>query len=111
MKRFLLLVTIIMCFSLTACHAVVSMEKVEVSGTVTEMKFEKEVIQYNAALKIPQYRPERYLVTISYESLSQTFDNKELYEAVKEGDIVQITLCNGYDDEQNLVWQGLELSE
>ena len=109
-RRFCLVLAII-CIVLTACHAVTSIEKVEVSGTVTQMQYEKDFVRYNPALKMSQLYPEQYLVTITYEDISETFDNQTLYEKVKEGDTVQIILCNGYDEERNLVWQGLELPE
>lgn len=70
---------------------------------------------YNAATKttmlIPQAHSAQYLVTITYEGISETFDDKTLYESVKEGDIIQMILCKGYDEDDNLIKQTLQFPE
>lgn len=111
MKRFTVLLAIIICVVLTGCQSVITMEKVEVSATVVEMQYEDSLIWYNPALKMPQSLPAEYLVTISYEDISQTFNNQTLYESVNEGDTIQMILCKEYDEAGNLIRQTLQFPE
>lgn len=111
MKRFTLLLAIIMCVILTGCQSVIVREKNDVYATVTEVQYKDSSVWYNPALKMPQVLPEKYLVTISYEGISETFDNKTLYESVKEGDTIQMILCSDYDENGNLIKQTLEIPE
>lgn len=119
MKRFTVLLAIIMCVVLTGCQSVFVREKTEVSATVTEMQYEDSYTtlmpMYNAATKttmlIPQSHSAQYLVTITYEGISETFDDKTLYESVKEGDIIQMILCEDYDEDDNLIKQTLQFPE
>lgn len=112
MKRFtVLLAIIIMCVVLTGCQSVIVREKIEVSATVTEMQYEVSLVWYNPALKMPQVLPAEYLVTISYEDISETFDDQTLYESVKEGDTIQMILCKDYDEDGNLIKQTLQFPE
>mgnify|MGYP000516744321 FL=1 len=60
---------------------------------------------------IPQTHPARYLVTISYEDVSETFNDRNLYENVKEGDTIQMVLYKGYDKDDNLIKQTLQFPE
>lgn len=111
MKRFTVLLAIIMCVALTGCQSVIVREKIEVSATVTEMQYEDSWIFFNPALKMPQIFPEEYLVTISYEDISETFDDKTLYESVEEGNTILMVLCKDYDEDGNLIKQTLQFPE
>lgn len=112
MKRFtVLLAIIIMCFALTGCQSVIVIEKAEVSATVTEMQYEDAWIFFNPALKMPQVFPEEYSVTISYEDISETFDDQDLYESVEKGDKIKMILCKYYDEDGNLIKQTLQIPE
>lgn len=118
MKRFTVLLAI-MCVVLTGCQSVIVREKNEVSATVTEMQYEDSYTtfmpMYNVASKttmlLPQTHSAQYLVTITYEGISETFDDKTLYESVKEGDIIQMILCKDYDKDNNLIKQTLQFPE
>ncbi len=119
MKRFALLITFIMCVVLTGCQSAVVSEKTKVSATITEMQYEDSYItfipMFNAATKTTTLRPQthsaQYLVTVTYEGISETFDNQTLYEAVKEGDTIQMILCKNYDKDGDLINQTLQLPE
>ncbi len=119
MKRFTVLIAIIMCVVLTGCQSVTVREKIEVSATVTNMQYEASYTtlmpMYNAATRttmlMPISHPAQYLVTITYESVSKTFDDQTLYESVKEGDTIQMILCKDFDEDNNLIRQTLLLPE
>lgn len=76
MKRFSLIVVIIICVVLTSCSVVTSTEKVEVYGIVTEMQYKKATVRYNLALKMPQRLPAKYLVTIINDKIKVTKKGK-----------------------------------
>lgn len=117
MKRFILLVVIIMCVALTGCHTIEKEEKIDVNATVTDMQYQSSYVTmmpiYNGKTTtlIPQSHPASYLVTISYEDVSETFNDRNLYENVKEGDTIQMVLYNGYDKDDNLIKQTLQFPE
>lgn len=119
MNRFTVLLATIICIVLTGCQAVVVREKIEVSATITKMQYEASYTtrrsMYNPATKTMMPRTQthsaQYLVTISYEDISETFNDQTLYEAVKEGDIIQMILCKSYDEDGKLIKQTLQFSE
>ena len=111
MKRFIILITIIMCMLIVGCKSVVVRENITVSATISKMQYEDSYTWYNPALKMVQYFPEEYLVTISYGDISKTFDDQTLYQKVKEGDTIEIILCKEYDKNGNLLRQTLQLPE
>lgn len=117
MKRFILFVVIIMCIALTGCQTIAREEKIDVNATVTDMQYRSSYVTmmpiYNGKTTtlIPQTHPARYLVTISYEDVSETFNNRNLYENVKKGDTIQMVLYKGYDKDDNLIKQTLQFSE
>lgn len=117
MKRFILLVVIIMCVALTGCQTVEKEEKIDVNATVTDMQYRSSYVTMvpiksgKIRTFVPQTHPARYLVTISYEDVSKTFNNRDLYENVKEGDTIQMVLYRGYDKDDNLIKQTLQFPE
>ena len=117
MKRFILLIVIIMCVVLTSCQTIEKEEKIDVNATVTDMQYHGSYVTMISIFNgktttlIPQTHPARYLVTISYEDVSETFDDKNLYENVKEGDTIQMVLYKGYDKDNNLIKQTLQFPE
>ena len=117
MKRFILLVVIIMCVVLTGCQAIEKEEKIDVNATVTDMQYRVPYVTMipiytgKTLLYFPQSHPARYLVTISYEDVSETFDNINLYNNVKKGDTIQMVLCKSYDKDDNLIKQTLQFPE
>jgi len=58
---------------------------------------------------IQQWFPESNLVTVSYDDISATFDNKEVYEIVEEGDTIQVVLHQTYDKNGNLKKRSLDM--
>lgn len=117
MKRFILLVVIIMSVALTGCQTIEKEEKIDVNATVTDMQYQSSYVTmmpiYNGKTTtlIPQTHPARYLVTISYEDVSETFNDRNLYENVKEGDIIRMVLYKIYDKDDNLIKQTLQFPE
>ena len=119
MKRVVILLVIIVCLILISCKSCTIEEEIEVTAMVTEIRYLEACStltpMFNPSTKttllIPQNHPERYLVTITYENISTTFDDKTLYESVKSGDIIQMTLCKEYDVFRNVVNQTLQLIE
>ena len=84
MKRFILLVVIIMCIALTGCQTIEKEEKIDVNATVTDMQYRSSYVTFlpiyngKTTTLIPQTHPARYLVTISYEDVSETFNDRNL---------------------------------
>lgn len=93
MKRFILFLVLFVCMLLLLykCSNVETRDS-EVFGTVTDMQYKDSYSSWNAATKTPQYHPKEYLVTITYEGITQTFNSKSLYETVNEGDSVCVIL-------------------
>ena len=114
---FILLAVIIMCVALTGCQTIEKEEKIDVNATVTDIQYRSSYVTmmpiYNGKTTtlIPQTHPARYLVTISYEDVSETFNDRNLYENVKEGDTIQMVLYKGYDKDDNLIKQTLQFPE
>jgi hypothetical protein len=117
MKRFVLLVAIIMCTILTGCQLIEKEEKINVNAEVTDMQYERSYVTKRPMKMgetytyVSQRHPARYLVTISYEDVSETFNDENLYESVKEGDTIQMILYKGYDKNDNLIKQTLQFPE
>ncbi len=117
MKRFIWVITIVMCIFITGCQSIDKKEEIEVTATVTAVQYKHSYITYipmytgKFFTNITQFHPEQYLVTVAYDDLSKTFDDETLYKKVKKGDKVELILYNGYDKEGNLVEQYLCLPE
>ena len=117
MKRFALLLVIVFCIITTGCQQVITREQSEVSATITEVQYKAayttSILIYNAALKMsiptPVQHDAQYLVTITYEDITQTFDSQTLYENSKAGDTIQVILCKYYDEAGNLIEQSLQI--
>ena len=77
----------------------------QVTAIVTHKKYESSYVTMIAmnSCSVPQSHAARYLVTMSYEDVSITFNDKALYENVKEGDTMQMILYKAYDKDDNLV--------
>lgn len=58
--------------------------------------------------KTKKHRAE-YDVTIEYNGIEEEFDNRSLYEQVKEGQKIKVTYKKGYDKEGKLVSEQLQL--
>jgi len=52
---------------------------------------------------------EMFLVTISYKDLSITVKDKELFNTVKVGDHIKVTLVEKYGDDHQLISRNIEL--
>lgn len=77
---------------------------VEVEATVIEKDFTDSWIQIISTGKttIPITHSATYDVTVQYEHLQATIDNKFFFENVKEGDTVTVHYFEGYDNAGNL---------
>ncbi len=98
MKRLVLLVAIILCIGLTGCQEEYLEKTEEVTATVTEKEYKSSyttssvISTGKTIIVVPQRHPARYLVTVEYKSVSNTFDDKDLYETLKEGDNINVIL-------------------
>lgn len=100
-----LLVVILCIFAIAKDKRIEREDEKEVTAIVTHKKYESSyvtMIPMNAC-NVPQSHAARYLVTMSYEDVSVTFNDKALYENVKEGDTMQMILYKAYDKDDNLV--------
>lgn len=113
MRRYMILITvgIIICMILVECNRVSEREEQQVIGTVTQKEYRDEYYTYVFVRKnipLKRYHPPKYLVTITYEGIEQTFDDSALYNKVDVGDSVEVTLVNGYNKDHKLVTQYFE---
>lgn len=85
MKRFIFLVMVTIMCILAGCQKIAT-EKAEVNGTVVDMQYRRSYTTQmllstgKSTTLIYVNHPEQYLVTISYENVSETFDDKSLYK-------------------------------
>ncbi len=115
MKRTIILFTLlVLILSLTGCGGTV--EKSEVDAVVTKLQYNppEDYIspEYNFILKMPMLtlhtRPAEYLVTISYEGISVTFNDQKLFESLKEGDTITMVLVKKYNKNNKIVSKSLQ---
>lgn len=53
--------------------------------------------------------PEKYTVSVMYNSILQDFENKELYERVKLGDEIKVTLKQSFNKRGKVVEESITL--
>ena len=98
MKRFLSVAILVIIVAAMCTIIVTSCQSSSevVSGIVTDKKEQREMY-FNAGFKmwLPTNNT-NYLVTITCEQCSTTFDNQSLYETVQEGDTIQVILRKTY---------------
>ena len=118
MKRFILIFSsIILCVVLSSCETIEKEEKLEVSATVIDKQYKNAyttmmpVFNGKTTTLIPQRHPALYLVTISYDDVSETFEDRKLYENVKKGDDIKMILYKGYDKKNNLIIKTIQLTD
>lgn len=73
-----------------------SVERIEVDATVTKLQHEESHMRFSPATKMLRATPEKYLVTISYGRILETFNDEDLYNRVKKGDSIKMILMNYY---------------
>lgn len=91
-------------------------EAIEVNATVTKMEYKKaytQMIPYrNPSTNTTTVRtvrhPAKYWVTVTYEDVSITVNNKDLFESVQEGDTLEMMYCQYYDKDHKLVMEKLK---
>lgn len=94
-----------------------SQEYLEVTAVVSSLEYQEAYTTHSAAyngknaIPIRRNHPAKFLVTITYQTLSITYDNESLYNSVKQGDSINMVLCNSYDKDHNLIYQQLSLPE
>lgn len=82
--------------------------KTEVIATISERQYEEAIYPIiNNPIKV--YQPEKYLVTITYNEFSKTYNNKVLYEQFNEGDDICIILVQNFSQDGELVYQDFVL--
>lgn len=78
-------------------------QKQEVTATVTDIN--KTIVPptyyFSPATKtmMPLFHPTKYNVTVTYEDLSQEFNNQDLYDSVCIGDTIQVILYESWNSE------------
>lgn len=111
MKRFALVVLIIMCALVTACQSDITEEQYEVTGVVSQKYVNTDLVRHRAGNRRRYRRMFRYCVTVTYEDVSTTFEDKELFDSLEEGDEIQVILSKSYDKEGKEVKTTLKLPE
>ena len=117
MKRFILIVVMIMCATLTGCEEIKKEEIINVDATVIDTQYQAmytvfiPIFNGKSIIVIPQVHPAEYNVTISYEDVSKTFNDKNLFMSVKDGDTIKMELHKYYDKDDTLVYEELQFPE
>lgn len=111
----LVLVTILLsCFFLTGC-ANTQREEQFVMAEVTSKEFIEAHTEYGYffdGFKL-EYRwklkhfPAKYNVTITYEGLPMTYNQKSLYDLYDIGDSIEMKYITYYDEENKLITEGI----
>lgn len=107
-----LIVIILFCF--TGCAELINTETQEVDATVTDIYHRAAWVQMMSTGKamIPISHPAKYEVTFTYEDVTLTVDDKELYDYYKNkiGTTVKCDLITEYYD-NGFMRQILKLKE
>jgi len=107
-----LIITSIFCF--TGCAELINTEIQEVDATVTDIYHRAAWVQMMSTGKtmIPISHPAKYEVTFTYEDVTLTVDDKELYDYYKDkiGTTVKCDLITEYYD-NGTTRQKLKLKE
>lgn len=69
----------------------------------------KRVKQNGKYVTKSKKHPAEYDVTVSYNGIEEEFDDKKLYNSVKEGQKIKVTYKTGYDKNGDLVEESLHL--
>ena len=115
MKRIVFLLVIALCFALMGCQKIVTEETIEVQAIVTDKAYKSAYVTMipvkvgNVTTMVPQNHPAKYYITVTYEDLSETFDNKALYEELCEGDVLTVIFYRAYNEERQLVRKEIRL--
>lgn len=119
MKRIIVstIVCALMAFVFAGCARVVSEDVTEVTAEVIEMEYKRSYTTYiplrvgKTTVMSPQYHSAKHYVTIRFEDITETFDDEELYDRVKEGDQITAYFYRGYDKAGELVRTKLKLEK
>ena len=91
---------------------IISEECEEVCGFVTKREYRaqnKKSIPIGGISYITIKEQEQFLVEIKWKDRIETFNNKELYDSVKEGDNVHIIYYKAYNMSNKMIEEGLKL--
>lgn len=112
MKILLLIAIILLCF--TSCAELIDVETREVEATITDVYYKGSWIQMIPVGKsvVSIFHQARYKVTFTYEDVTLTVDDKELYDCYKDkiGAMVKCDLITEYYDDGSIE-QTLKLKE
>lgn len=99
MKRLTMLLILITSLLLVGCGATFS-EQYSVKATVSNLKHieKKDYVIFHFDDESKSYEketytmPDTYFVTVSYDNTTATFNNQQLYNSVKVGDTIHISV-------------------
>ncbi len=120
MKRFALLLSLALSsFAIYKSRYLFFAKKTMVNAKVTIMTYNPiriySINTYNPHTKSIAIKhliqPAGYWVTVEYNGYSETLDDRNLYESVKKGDMIQMILWQKYDAKGNLMKQALKLPQ
>lgn len=106
LRRILLTITIILLASfLTGCNTVRSQKQV-VNAVVTNKEYTEEHLDYGYYFDVwkGKFRwkfklfPAEYKVTIRYQSITETYELKSLYDSYEIGDTIEVDLLTYYEN-------------
>ena len=120
MKRLSLTISIIclilVCvISFLKSNVVDKEETISVTATITDKEYKKtyttmmHITTGKTTTLIPQIYPEKFLVTVEYQNLTETFDDEDLYNSVDCGDSIEIILYKTFNKKGKLLDESLKL--
>ena len=112
MKKYglkLLIIVLSSLFLLVGCAE--KYKSTNVNATVIEKDYDKAKTTYKKinGKKKKKTTPAEYDVELKYKDIVVEFDDKELYNKVRVGSKVKVKYVQGYDKNNELVYETLEL--
>lgn len=119
MKKIIVCIALFVVFAgiLMGCSRIVTEEIVEVTVVVVEKDYRASYTTYTyvkvgqVTNMIPNRHPEKHYVTVEFEDMTETFEDEDLYDRVKEGESITVFLYRGYDENGVLVRKELRLEK
>lgn len=91
---------------LVSCAKLINTETQEVDATVTDVYYKKKWVQmiYTGKTMVPITHRAQYKVTLAYENVTLTVDNKEFYDLYKDkvGSTIKCDLIIEYYDDGSI---------
>lgn len=103
------LTMLVVAFLLIGCEKIVKETNDPVMATVADKH--QRAGYYSRVGKTMMWNYAKYEVTLVYDGVETTLNNRELYDTVEVGEKLEVNLYRGYNEEGKIVVNYLELIE